>query len=499
MGDPRVLIAGAGPTGLVLALRLARHGVPFRLVDRATGPGTASRAIAVHARTLEYHAQIGLADEAVRRGMKIGALHLREGAQEVASFALGDIGEGLSPYPFVLSLPQDQHEALLNEALAARGHRVEWGTELVDMQEEDGAVHATLKRGGRGETAAYDYVVGCDGAHSRVRQALGLEFAGGTYEQRFFVADTRATGPAANGEFNIVLSATDFCAVLPVRGPGTFRVLGIVPDELKKKEELTYDDVRPFVRERAALDVSGVNWFSSYHVHHRVAGHFRKGRCFIAGDAGHIHSPAGGQGMNTGIGDAVNLSWKLAHVLAGRAQPALLDSYEPERIGFARTLVATTDTAFKAMVSRSFAGQLFRTTVMPHLLPFVLGFSAMRRQWFRTLSQVRVNYRGSPLSSGEAGEVAGGDRLPWVPSAPGDNFEPLKTVDWQVHVYGAAPAGFGAELERCGVPLHVRPFDAHAHDVGLAEHAAYAVRPDGYVGLAQARPDAAAIREYLAR
>ena len=168
-----------------------------------------------------------------------------------------------------------------------------------------------------------------------------------------------------------------------------------------------------------------MNWFSTYHVHHRVTDHFRKGRAFLLGDAAHIHSPAGGQGMNTGIGDAINLAWKLAAVLAGRAPDSLLDSYEAERIGFARRLVATTDRVFSAGDRRGRLRGHVRTRVAPFLLPKIVDFAFAREYMFRTVSQITLNYRGGPLSAGAAGEVHGGDRLPWVSIDGKDNFEPF--------------------------------------------------------------------------
>ncbi len=185
-----------------------------------------------------------------------------------------------------------------------------------------------------------------------------------------------------------------------------------------------------------------MNWFSTYHVHHRVTEHFRKGRAFLLGDAAHIHSPAGGQGMNTGIGDAINLAWKLAAVLAGRAGDDLLDSYEAERIGFARRLVATTDRVFSFATAEGTLADILRTRIAPLLIPRVAAFDAVREYLFRTVSQITLNYRGGPLSRGAAGHVHGGDRLPWVRIDGADNFASLASMDWQVHVYGSP----GAEL-----------------------------------------------------
>ena len=181
-----------------------------------------------------------------------------------------------------------------------------------------------------------------------------------------------------------------------------------------------------------------MNWFSVYHVHHRVTDRFRKGRAFVLGDAAHIHTPVGGQGMNTGIGDAINLAWKLKAVLAGRAQDALLDTFETERRAFALRLVQTTDRAFNIVAADGHLADVIRTRLVPLILPQVVKFEAAREYIFRTLSQITLNYRGKGLDEGRAGPVHGGDRLPWVKIGESDNYKPLKRIGWQIHVYGKA-------------------------------------------------------------
>ncbi|MGO4704696.1 FAD-dependent monooxygenase [Microvirga sp. 2MCAF38] len=495
MKAPQVMIVGAGPTGLVLALRLARHGIPLRIIDRHAGPGQASRAMAVHARTLEFYQQLGMADEVVERGIKMDALHLWDEGRHIADVPVGDFGKGLSPYPFVLSYPQDDHEKFLNQKLHDFGVAVEWNTELIGFVDDGAVVRATVRRGGRDEVCEVSYLCGCDGAHSTVRHGLDLEFPGGSYEQTFYVADAHATGEAAGGGLNMCLNAKDFCLALPVRSTGMHRLIGIIPDEVKDRENITFEDLKPIIERLFGIKVDQLNWFSLYHVHHRVAGHFARGRAFIAGDAGHIHSPAGGQGMNTGIGDAVNLSWKLAHVLQGRADSSLLDTYEPERIAFARSLVTTTDSAFQAMVNRNVPGRLFRGFLLPDVVPLALRFSAMRRLLFKILSQIRISYRGSAVSIGRAGGVDGGDRLPWV--EPSGNFAPLTSLDWQIHVYGVASDALKKAAEERRIPLHVFAWSHAAEKAQLEKDGLYLVRPDGHVGLASAGQDIEALDIYL--
>jgi hypothetical protein len=280
---------------------------------------------------------------------------------------------------------------------------------------------------------------------------------------------------------------------------GQHRLIGLVPDALEGREDLTFEDVRPSLEALIDVRVQKVNWFSAYRVHHRVADHFRAGRAFLAGDAGHVHSPVGGQGMNTGIGDAVNLAWKLAAVVEGRADPTLLDTYESERIGFARALVATTDRLFQEVVGRGPTAQVFRSLLIPHLVPFLLGFQTLRREQFRLVSQTRIHYRESALSEGSAGDVHGGDRLPWVAGAGGGNFAPLASLDWQVHVYGEARPELREAAGRIGLRLHAFAWDSAAEEAGLAADAMYLVRPDGHVALADAEQDPGALDRFLAR
>ncbi len=257
-----------------------------------------------------------------------------------------------------------------------------------------------------------------------MRETIGTGFPGGTYRQVFYVADVEAAGPAVNGELHVDLDEADFLAVFPLAGKGRARLIGAVRgDRASHPDGLQFSDVSARAITNLKVQILKVNWFSTYHVHHRVTDHFRKGRVFLLGDAAHIHSPAGGQGMNTGIGDAINLAWKLAAVLGARAPDSLLDSYEAERIGFARRLVATTDRVFSFVTAEGALADVLRTRLAPLLIPGAMAFESVREFLFRTVSQISLDYRGGPLSQGVAGRVHGGDRLPWAPVGGTDNFD----------------------------------------------------------------------------
>jgi 2-polyprenyl-6-methoxyphenol hydroxylase-like FAD-dependent oxidoreductase len=495
-----VLIIGAGPTGLVLALWLTKLGVKVHIVDKTAEPGTTSRALAVQARTLELYRQLDLADFVVEHGHKVPAVNLWVKGEPAARLPFATIGEGLTAYPFLEIFPQDQHERLLNERLEKLGVAVERRTELMRFTDEGGRVTASFCRpDGHEEDCEATYIAGCDGARSLVRETLGTGFSGGTYRQVFYVADVEANGPSMDGELHVDLDEADFLAVFPMAGEGRARLIGTVRDErADHADTLKFEDVRSRAIDNLKVRVNKVNWFSTYHIHHRVAEHFRKGRAFLLGDAAHIHSPAGGQGMNTGIGDAVNLAWKLAAVLAGRAPDSLLDTYESERIGFARRLVATTDRVFSLATAEGRIADIMRTRIVPFIFSKVVALEPVRNFIFRTVSQITLNYRGTPLSVGAARHVHGGDRLPWVPSEGADNFASLSAMIWQIHVYGTARPELAKWCADRSVKLHVFAWEAQHEAAGLARDALYLLRPDTYVALADVSGAPEAVDRYCA-
>ena len=299
MSRSDVLIIGAGPTGLVLALWLSKLGIRVRILDKSSAPGTTSRALAVQARTLELYRQLDLSQSVIDNGHKVPAANLWVKGRPVAHLPFATIGQDLTPYSFLEIFPQDQHEQLLIERLRPYGVEVERDTELLGFSENDEGISARLRLpDGQPQTCQACYLAGCDGARSSVRKSLDIEFPGGTYQQVFYVADVDGTGPAFNGELHVDLDEADFLAVFPMAGEGHARLIGSVRDErAKQAETLRFEDVSQRAIEHLHLQVLKVNWFSTYRVHHRVAGHFRQQRAFLLGDAAHVHSPAGGQGM----------------------------------------------------------------------------------------------------------------------------------------------------------------------------------------------------------
>jgi 2-polyprenyl-6-methoxyphenol hydroxylase-like FAD-dependent oxidoreductase len=499
MDETEVLIVGAGPTGLVLALWLVRQGIKVRIVDRSDSPGTSSRAMAVQARTLELYRQLDLADEIVEGGLRNPAINMWVKGAHRARLDFRDAGRELTPYPFVLIYPQDRHERVLVRRLEEVGVRVERNTELLGFAQDADGVDVRL-RGPAGESACRAaWLAGCDGAHSAVRHQMGSGFEGGTYQHTFYVADVEVAGPSADGEIHLSLEDGDFALLLAYDLKGHARLIGAVRDaEVAEGHELGFEDVRQRAITSLGMKIERVNWFSTYRVHHRVAGHYRTGRALLLGDAAHVHSPAGGQGMNTGIGDAVNLAWKLAHVLRGRAPDTLIDSYETERKAFALKLVETTDRVFSFVTADGGFADFVRTRIAPLFASAAYGIEPVRAFMFRVLSQTGIEYHDSPLSAGHAGHVRGGDRLPWTGYGGPDNYAWLTDIAWQVHVYGTVRPGLETWCAHRGIGLHRYDWCDACQAAGFARDAAYLVRPDGYVALADRAAQAERFEEWFA-
>jgi len=511
-----VLIVGAGPTGLMLANQLVRRGVNVTIIDRHAGPAEQTRAMAVHARTLEIYAKLGIAEQSVETGRRGDGANIWAGGRRKARIPLGEIGKELSPFPYVLMLGQDDNERILGERLRSSGGSVRWNTELIGLEHEPNQVTATIKESHGGATSiAAKYVAGCDGARSTVRQLCGIGFPGAPYEQVFFVADTEAIGPMVADELNVYLWRSGFHLYFPMRGPDRWRVIGILPAELRDRDDLTFADAIPSLTGEAggSLLFKSCAWFSTYRIAHRCTERFRDRRCFLLGDAAHIHSPMGGQGMNTGLQDAYNLAWKLALVLQSRADDSLLDSYEAERRPVAQRLLATTDRAFRFVVSSGRTGELFRTRILANVAAIAMTRKRVQRAAFRMLSQIGIRYRRSMLSQtldGVRGDMPrAGDRFPWLrvrfqsQTAPADLFAKLDDTPFNLLVIGQ-PAPSSASLKLGDlVRIHTIPLDGDNRKtlaaVGIKDAAFFLLRPDGHIGLAGTEFQANAIARWFAR
>jgi 2-polyprenyl-6-methoxyphenol hydroxylase-like FAD-dependent oxidoreductase len=510
-----VLIVGAGPTGLMLANQLARRGIKATIIDRHSGPAQQSRAMAVHARTMEIYAKMGLIDRALALGARGNAGNMWANGRHKARVPLGDIGRGLSPYPFVLMLGQDDNEHIMGARLNEMGVVVQWNTELLSLRQRDTLVEVELRQAdGSRRTLTASWVAGCDGSRSKVREACGIGFPGAPYEQTFYVADTTATGPMRASELNVYFDRDGFHLFFPMRGQDKWRAIGILPRALRR-DDVRFEEIVPAIRAAvgAELDFTSCAWFSTYKIQHRAAERFREGRCFLLGDAAHIHSPMGAQGMNTGLQDAYNLAWKLAFVVAGRAHPSLLDTYEAERLPVAQDLLRTTDRAFQLVVDNHWFARLLRTQIIGRIVARAMTFDRVRKRAFFALSQTGIGYPDSPLSKSlgalPRSAPRPGERFPWMKlrmkrgGVVEDLFAALDDRQFNLLLIGQSEALAGTPIDMCpAVRPHAIPLDAgnaaELARMNIPSPSYFLLRPDGHIAASGARFDALAVERFLA-
>jgi 2-polyprenyl-6-methoxyphenol hydroxylase-like FAD-dependent oxidoreductase len=417
-----VLIVGAGPTGLMLACQLAVRNVPFRIIEANKDHTTQSRAIVIHAASMEIFSQMGIAANFLQLGKPVKAINFIVKGKIITNIPLfSEFGKDLTEFPFFLALEQSKTEQLLLDFLEKHGHRVEWDTALISLTQTNEYVQAILKQNGvKEEVATVQWLIGADGAKSKVRHLLNIPFGGETYAMDLFVLDCKINWPLKDNELSLALSDHSFAGFFPLP-EDRCRVISFVPEEFTGKADIRFEDVNAGFAKRMQMDVNlyDPNWISTYRAHHRYVSEFKKGRCFLAGDAAHVHSPVGAQGMNTGLHDAYNLAWKLALVMNGNAKESLLSSYQDERLPFARRLVRTTDRAFGITVSRNPFVKVMRMHVAPHLLAFVVKIKFFARFVFKNISQIGITYKNSSLEKVSEGSFPSaapkpGHRLPFI-------------------------------------------------------------------------------------
>jgi 2-polyprenyl-6-methoxyphenol hydroxylase-like FAD-dependent oxidoreductase len=521
MGATEVLVVGAGPAGLTMANVLERQGVSFRIIDTKDGPVEETRALVVHAKTLELLDRLGLADGIVERGQRMGAVQVfGEGKPAGEISFLDDGADDRTPYPFVLVLEQDRTERLLVDGLEAAGGRIEWNTELLSLTSMPGGARATVRRpDGSTEPIEAGWVVGADGASSPVRHSLGLGFEGETYEQTLFLADVEMEWDYGSRQVSIDMTREGFYGFFPMPGENRFRLIGNVPEDLEGKEKITAEDLQRVLDRRSGLKtrITKVRWSSVYRTHRRMTERFRVGRVFLVGDAAHIHSPAGGQGMNTGIGDAYNLGWKLALVANGLAHESLLDSYEAERMPFARSILGGTDRGFSLQVTTDTAVQRLKILITPLLFRVVSTIPPIRRRVFWLISQLWTEYRESPAVAGTAGKgPRAGDRAPYgfFETGPGESiFDKVRGQDHHLLLFegqrrGSMPGALKDKEEDLRaligsyeMPIAmdtVRTANRTLHErYGADSPTLFLVRPDGHIAYRGPADDPDALGSYL--
>jgi len=434
-----VLIVGAGPSGLMMAAQLLRYGIQPVIIDNKQGPTDESKALAVQARSLEIYRQMGLIDRVLEGGKPAEGLSFSVDGKKAASLSFNNVGEGQTAFPFIHLYQQSKNEKLLLDFLTLHVCPVYWETNLISLKQTAQGVEVNLQNSEKCTALTCDWVIGADGARSAVRKLSNIPFSGDTYANEFYLADVEMDNEELNDDFvHLYLSKQGFSGFFPMPEANRYRVIGNLPNILENKEDLKVEDILAYLE-----DVSGISpkikhnyWFTTYRLHHRMADKFREQRCFLIGDAAHIHSPVGGQGVNTGLQDAYNLAWKLAGVINGRLKESILNSYAAERMPVARTLLNTTDRVFNMVMSNKWYTRLFKTYLMPSVLKFAWNNKGIKEALFKRVSQIDINYRESAinLQISQSTKIKAGDRLPYLKV-----FDEKKQEETDLHEWCSKP------------------------------------------------------------
>jgi len=502
-----VIISGAGPTGLALACQFIRYGVDFIIIDKKDGVTPYSKALGVHARTLEIYEQIDLAKPAISQGTPAGKVRMLERGEVLGELNLSNVGEGLSAYPFLLVFEQSRNEQLMYDWLRAHDRDVKWETELIDFTQNDASVSATIKGSdGQMQNIEAGYLVGCDGPHSLVRHNLGLAFAGSTFERLFYVADVHIDWKFTHDALTVCIAPHSLVAFFPMPGEKRWRIVGSFPEGVMKNEQdVVYEEIEEQIRKEAQLDleITGVDWFSTYKVHTRHVDRFSEGRCFVAGDAAHIHTPAGGQGMNTGIQDGYNLAWKLAMVLKHSAHESLLATYNEERLPNAKRLTETTDRMFNLAAGNDWFVSLIRNTIFPPMAKYILSIDAIRKRFFIMISQIGISYRDCSLSSHDEDddfEVKAGDRMPYFVIDGQSIFDKLHAPKFHLLSFSDGQTN-PAQLKSTDI-LDTETIALYPHvteTFGVSKSFSILLRPDNHIALITKDQSLRTVTNYLER
>lgn len=505
-----VIIVGAGPTGLSLACQFQRFGIDFVVVEKNDDVTIFSKAIGVQARTLEIYEQLGLAQKAITEGTIAEKVRLLARGKVRGEIPLGDYGRDFSDYPYILMLEQSKNEELLYDYLRANGKEVLWQTELESLSQDDARVTATVRTaGGEAQTIEGQYLVGCDGAKSKVRHELGLTFAGNTFARLFYVADARIDWELPHDAVQVSLAREVFAAFFPMKGDHRYRIVGPFPEGAHEEDEVDFEEIEAQIKSEAQLqlEISDVKWFSLYKVHSRRVNKFSAGRGFVAGDAAHIHSPAGAQGMNTGIQDVYNLAWKLALVIKGRARAKLLETYNEERLANAQRLLETTDRMFELAAGSNWLLSLVRTMIFPPVAGFVTNLEPIRKRFFPIISQTGITYRRAHLSdhsSDASFKIKAGDRMPYFMIAGRSSHSYLHQPKFHLLIFtngedGSESIGQGFESKFQDIAeQQVFALDERAREVfGTDKPFVLLLRPDNHIAFISSDISLARVEAYF--
>ena len=483
-----VLIVGAGPSGATLACALARAGVSFHLIDKAKQRSPYSRALVIHPRSLEILDRLGALEGLLAQGNRARVVRIHVGGKPRLELDFSEVQYEGCRFSEALFVEQNQTEAALDASLARSGFHPFFDHELIDYDAGAEGVRATCRDADHGSyRVECRYIVGCDGAHSVVRHGMDTNFAGSAYAQDFSLADVDLEWGQGRHSFQAFIERGGFMVFFPLRektrlisARGRYREDSGTP--VLEDFEGLLDRLVPY-----EARISNPSWIARFHLHHRIADRFRIGRACLAGDAAHIHSPLGGQGMNTGIQDAWNLGWKLAWALRAddpAAADDMLETYHDERYPVGRFLIRTTDRAFSFVAGTSWLSQLVRMFIAPWLLPTLGGISSLRRGLLFWVTQLGIRYRGSALSGPDpdrrhfTGALLPGDRMPDIPI--GDAWlrpllDPVRPTVLAVGMNAPQASAWPKVIHLGHATNPTRSL------LGLKSHGVFLIRPDGHL------------------
>lgn len=481
----QVIIIGAGPTGLMLANQLNRFGIDFIIIDGKSGPTEQSRALAVSARSMELYQQLGLDKQVKVDSTEVTGFQIFQNGKIKAEVNLENLGDGLSDFPnFMNAFEQSKNEVLLFNNLNDRKENILWNHQFQNFEEFSDFIKVNILNTTSNETRTItaNYLVGCDGASSNVRKQLQFAFNGGTYENKFFVVDTKIDWGLPYNKVILAPSDYQFITFFPLKGEKRMRVIGTLPKSFKDDEDIDIEKLEAIIKNvtKINLDFIERGWNSIYKLHHRSVNQFSRGNIFLAGDAAHIHSPAGGQGMNTGLQDAHNLSWKLAMVIKGYFSEKLLNTYTEERLPVAKQLLNSTDGGFTFLAGDGFAVRWVRKIFLIPIISNLLKLEKFKVFAFKKISQIDYSYNKQSLAKTYTRQklaFSSGDRLPYIENS---FYEKLKEPSFYLICMTKERIQIENKFSYPVKMLHFNDFQNWTN-LGVVEDLYIMIRPDQHI------------------
>lgn len=513
-----VLIVGAGPTGLMMACQLAMHRVSFCIIDVKDSPSKNSGALIVQARSLEIFQQLGIAREAINKGIIANKVNIIYNGKKIACSFIKDIGGNLSQFPFLLMLEQSKTENLLLDFIHQYGYTVERGIRFKSfIQENDEVISSMVLPDETEQLIKTKYVIAADGSQSSIRNFLNIPFTGKTYAKPIFILDCKANTKFIDDEINFVFSNSTVTGFFPLKD-SRWRIDGAFPKEIEKQKTVTIDFIEKefHLWTRINIEFHDFEWFSVFHSHQKYAKSIRIQNCFLIGDAAHVNTPVGAQGMNTGLQDAWNLAWKLSLVIKQKAKPALLNTYFTERFCISKGFARYADTVFKLLTSSNVLVKFFRFYVLrvllKYLFPLIQKQKTFRENFFKSISQIGIQYKNSPLSYKKSNWKfvqnfpRPGERWPYFEflfnGRNTNSYEILKDACFNMIVFAEVlPEEIKTIAERYNLSSILIPLILETKGVynsfGIKNNGYFLIRPDLYISLLSANLNSKHLNNYL--